>query len=363
MFFKNGLFCFFLLIHLQTIAGELIKIDNMATMRPVITVSITDEKAKVITGNMNGAIEILSLYMIINDTPASVSVNGSHWLIDRELSFSPTYSLGESKQFEVQYRNGGQLVTKRFTMPSVPKPIPTASVITAYPMSDTIPYNALFFHVRFSMPMLDDKDAYKHVKVYDENGVERERPWRQKSFWLDSNKLLVLMIHPGRVKSGIHYEGPLFDSGKRYTIKIEKGIKDANGQDIIAEYTQQYFVKGEDRVCPKAEIARSLIPPALTREPVILSFSENMDHASVTDGTLMYDHAGKPVPCIVRTLDNDSHYQVIPLQNWKKGTYTLVLKSAVYDVAANRIRRPFETTGIKEIETDDLNTEFTFKIK
>ena len=362
MFIKQGLFCFFLLIHLQATAGELIKIENMATMRPTITVNITDEKAKVVAGDVAGASSILSLYMIINDTPAGVPVSGGYLLKDAELSFTPTYTLGYSKQFEVQYKVGGQLVAKRFTMPSKPTPGAVASVVTAYPMSDTIPYNTLFFHVRFSEPMLDDKDAYKHVKIFDENGVERERPWRQKSFWLDSNKLLVLMIHPGRVKTGIHYESPLFDSGKNYTIKIETGIKDANGQTLRAGYTQQYFVNGEDRICPKADIDRKLLPQAQTREPIFLSFSENMDHASVTDGTIIYDQAGKPVPCIVSAVDNDRNYQVIPIQNWQKGKYTLVLKSAVYDVAANRIRRLFETTNIKEMETDKLNTTFTFKI-
>lgn len=362
MFIKQGLLCFFLLIHLQTIAGELIKIENVATMHPTITVNITDEKAKVLAVDMINASDILSLYMIINDTPASVPVSGSYLLKDRELSFSPTYTLGNSTEFEVQYHSGGQMMTKRFTTPSKPKPNAVANVVAAYPMSDTIPYNTLFFHVRFSEPMLDDKYAYKYVKVYDENGVERERAWRQKSFWLDSSKLLVLMIHPGRVKTGIHYESPLFDSGKHYTIKIEPEIKDQNGQKVRTEYTRQYFVNGEDRTCPKTEMVRKVLPRAKTQEPIMLSFSESMDHASVTEGTMICDGAGKPVPCIVRVSADDSHYQVIPIQPWQKGKYTLVLKSSVYDVAANRIRRPFETTNIKEMETDKLNTEFTFKI-
>lgn len=362
MCIKKGLLYFFLLIHLQTVAGELIKIENIAAKRPTITVSITDEIAKAIAGDMTNANAIMSLYMLINDTPASVPVCGSYLLKDGELSFCPTYTLGNSTEFEVQYKGSGQMMTKRFTTPSKPKLNTVANVVTAYPMSDTIPYNTLFFHVRFSEPMLDDRYAYKYVKVYDENGVERERPWRQKSFWLDNNKLLVLMIHPGRVKNGIHYESPLFDSGKHYTIKIETDIQDANGQTLTAEYTQQYFVNGEDRICPKAEIVRKVLPRAKTQEPIMLSFSESMDHASVTDGTIICDGAGNPVPCIVRASANDSHYQVIPVQNWQKGKYTLVLKSSVYDVAANRIRRPFETTNIKEMEKDKLNTIFTFKI-
>ncbi|OSZ77997.1 hypothetical protein CAP35_06930 [Chitinophagaceae bacterium IBVUCB1] len=363
MFIKQGLLCFFLLIHLQTIAGELIKIENVATMHPTITVSITDEKAKMLAVDVTMASNILSLYMIINDTPASVPVSGSYLLKDSELSFSPRYTLGNSTVFEIQYQGGGEIMTKRFTTPSKPNPNALATVVTTYPLSDTIPYNTLFFHVRFSESMLDDKYAYKHVKVYDENGVERERPWRQKSFWLDSNKLLVLMIHPGRVKTGIHYESPLFDSGKHYTIKIEQEIKDKNVQKLRAEYTRQYFVNGEDRICPKVEMVHKVLPHAQTKEPIILSFSESMDHASVTEGTMIYDGAGKPMPCIVRATANDSDYQVIPIQNWRKGRYTFVLKSSVYDVAANRIRRPFETTNIKEMETDKLNTTFTFRIK
>lgn len=359
---KKGLPYFFLLIRLQAIAGELIKIDSIATMRPTITVSIADDKAKAVAGEKVKAADILSLYLIINDTPASVPVSGTYQLKDRELSFSPTYTLGCNMEFEVQYQDGDQQVTKRFTIPSKPKPTSFSRVITAYPTSDTIPYNTLFFHVRFDQPMLNDKYAYRHVKVYDENGVERESTWRQKSFWLDSNRLLVLMVHPGRVKSGIHYEGPLFDSGKHYTIKIETNIKDANGQALSAEYTQQYFVKGDDRICPKAEVARELLPPAQTCEPIILSFSEGMDYASVTDGTKVYDKEGKLVPSVVKEGNDDRVYLVTPLQRWQKGKYTIVLKSAICDFAANRIRRPFETTDIKEMEKDKLTTTFTFRI-
>lgn len=363
MMIKKGLYFFLLLIHLQATAGELIKIENIATMRPAIIVGINEEQAKLLAGNMNHASNLLNLYMIISDTPATVPVSGSYTITGRELSFLPTYTLGDGKEFEVQYRTGGQPVTKRFIMPSKPKPTATASVITAYPRVDTVPYNTLFFHVRFSEPMLEDKDAYHYVKVYDEHGAERERAWRQKSFWLDSNKVLVLMIHPGRVKTGIHYEGPLFDSGRRYTIKVDTGIRDVNGQALNVAYTQQYYVGGEDRTCPKAEIAHKLLPKDKTREPILLSFSEYMDHASVTEGTNIYDHTGKHIPCIVSALADDSHYQVMPLQKWQKGKYTLVLKSAVYDIAANRIGRPFETTSIEELEKGELNTEFTFTIE
>lgn len=363
MFIKKSLSCFLLLIHLQLPAGELIKIENIATMRPAIIVSINDEQAKLVAEDINHANDILNLYMILSDTPATVPVSGSYTIKGRVLSFLPTYTLGDDREFEAQYHGGGQLVTKRFKMPSKPKRAATASVITAYPRVDTVPYNTLFFHVRFSTPMQDDKGAYHYVKVYDEDGAERERAWRQKSFWLDSNRLLVLMIHPGRVKTGIDYEGPLFDSGRRYTIKVDTGIRDANGQALNAAYTQQYYVSGGDRICPKAEIDRKLLPPGQTREPIRLSFSEYMDHASVIEGTHIYDHAGKHIPCIVNALADDSYYQVIPLQKWQKGKYTLVLKSAVYDIAANRINRPFETSNVEELEKGELNTEFTFTIK
>lgn len=354
----------FLLFHLPLMAGEIISVKNLQSLQPKISIHIGDAGANILANEgLSGAGKLLAVYMVADGEVATIPVAGNYQVQQDELLFTPLYTLGYDMEFEAQYKNGKNVVaTKRFHTPKHYLSGEKAGVVSTYPLADTIPYNTLYFHVRFSHSMLNDKRAYRYIKVYDDNGMERKNAWRQKSFWLDDGKLQVLMIHPGRVKNGIHYESPLFDSGRYYTIKIGKEIQDMNGNTIKEEYTHRYFVKGEDRQSPKAYINPAL-PRSQTTQPVTLSFSEGMDNASVLDGVRVLDGQGMSIPCTVRENGTDNSFGITPVKPWAKGRYTLSLKSAVYDFSANRINRLFEITDVSDMETDKRDTRLEFIIK
>ena len=365
MFLRSLLLSFVLLIHLQTTAGELINISDISTLKPVISTALTNNQATELKrlGAKNGG-KFLTLHMVVNGKPMPAAVACRYKLDGLKLSLTPMYKLGYNLSFEAQNKTQGKLiVTSRFKTPPHPLSKKTASVVTAYPMTKTIPHNTLFFNVRFSHTMANDRLAYKYIKVYDEQGTERTTPWRQKSFWLDDGKLLTLMIHPGRVKNGIHYESPLFDSGKTYTLTISKNIKDINGNPIAKDYSQKYYVTGDDRVSPRVLFNKTILPKANTTQPVLLHFSEGIDNATMQGSVFIYNEKGDLLQCSIIENGNDNIYKITPTSNWRRGKYTLVLKSAVYDFAANRINRLFEVTDIKEIETDKIDTKWSFEIK
>lgn len=355
----------FLLFHLHVFAGETISITNLATLKPVVRVSLPAASANSLEQKgLATAPEWLTIYMVVDGTVADIPLAGDYKLNKGQLSFTPYNTLGYGLQFEVQYKNGGAVVErKRFTMPVAPTPGDAAEVVTGYPLADTIPYNTLFFHVRFSQPMMEDQHAYNYIKVLDENGTERKNAWRQRSFWLDEGRLLVLMIHPGRVKNGIHYESPLFDLGKRYTIRVGKDIKDANGNPLASAYTRAYYVTAEDRKRPQVALDTMRLPHHGSSTPLGISFSEGMDYASVWNGVSVTDTRGVQVPVRVETNGNDNKYTITPEQSWRKGSYTLLLKSAVYDFAANRINRLFEIKEDSEMEKDKIVTTWMFEIE
>lgn len=355
--------CFFLLIHLQVTAGESITISELNTCKPVISVPLSNTSIHELNKDLQQkGRKILTLHMVVKGLPVATAVAGKYNVYGGKLSFTPLYPLGFNTEFEIQYRNGAKTVTKRFTTPEHPLSEQTASVATAYPLTDTIPYNTLFFHVRFSHAMMNDKLAYTHIAMYDEEGNERKNAWRQKSFWLDDGKLLVLMIHPGRVKNGIHYESPLFDSGKRYTLKVNADIKDINGNPIAGNYTKTFYIKGEDRIKPRPYFEKIKLPAAGSIQAVDLVFSEGMDQASVLNGVSIQNARGKKIALNIKSRSDDA-YSLTPARPWEKGKYTLILESAVYDFAANRINRLFEITNVSEMEKDMEHTEWHFEIK
>lgn len=355
--------CLLLSIHPQRVAGELINVTKQGSLKPVISIKLNDTES-LQQNTQQKAQKILTLHLVANNQVANTPVAGKYTLQNNLLSFQPYYTLGYATTYEVQYKEDGVLIDKkRFTTPVHKHSGNAAHVITAYPMADTIPYNTLFFHVRFNMPMQQDKHAYKHIAVYDEQGEERTLAWRQRSFWLDSGRLLVLMIHPGRVKNGIHYESPLFDSGKTYTLKVDTAIKDINGQPVSETYTQRFYISGEDRTIPQPQLDNIAVPNAATTAPIILTFSEGMDYASVLEGVKLFTKQGDLIPCSITRQNSDDTYSITPHQPWKKRKYTLTINGAVYDYAANRINRPFEITDINDIKKDKKEKKWSFKVK
>ncbi len=367
MHFKRVLvLCSLLLsIHLQSFAGEWIDIDETEPLRPVLSVKLTELQSNILKEQgLEQAKEILGLYLVNKGKRAALPVTGNYKIRGKRLYYQPKYTLGYGLTFTAVYHyRDGILKSEKYSTPSSPRSQESVVVECAYPLADTIPYNTLYFHIRFSQPMLEDKYAYKHIKMLDEHGVERERAWRQKSFWLDGGKLLVLMIHPGRVKNGIHYESPLFDSGKYYMLKVEATIKDALGNGISAPYTQKFFVKGEDRAIPQLNKYQLKQSSANTRQPIVLSFSEGMDNASVLDGVSVVNEKGNIVVCSIREYVTDGVYQITPKEKWRKGNYTLVIEGDVYDFAGNRMNRPFEIKNAKEIEKDKIEQKWNFEVR
>lgn len=355
----------FLLIHLSSWAGESIIIRKLETLQPVISVTLSDKEIE--TLNQEGfenAKDILAIFLVSNGITAQIPVAGKYFIRKNKLVYTTLYTLGYNMEFEARFEKAGNILTrKRFHTPPNPASTIQSGVETIYPLTDTIPYNALYFHVRFNQPMLESINTFKYVRVLDNSGKEITNAWRHKSFWLDSGRLLVLMIHPGRVKNGIHYESPLFDSGKYYTVKVESGISDRNGNQSSEAFSKKYFIAGEDRAIPTVRVDSSHLPVANSADPVSFIFSEGMDNASVLDGVSVFNDKGDVIPCYIREKESDRIFTVTPLKKWTKGNYHISLNGAIYDFAGNRLNRLFEITDVSQIDADKKTTILRFNVK
>lgn len=355
----------FLLIHLSALAGESIIIRKLETLQPLVSVQLSEKEIETLSKDgFDNAKAILAIFLVNNGIAAQIPVAGKYFIEKNELVYIPLYTLGYNMEFEARFEKAGNIAAhRRFRTPPNPISAIPSRVETIYPLTDTIPYNALYFHIRFNQSMFESVNAFKYVKVLDGSGKEITNAWRHKSFWLDSGKLLVLMIHPGRVKNGIHYEGPLFDSGKYYTIKVEYGIPDRNGNQSSGEFSKKYFIAGEDRSIPTVRIDSIHLPGTNSTDPVSFIFSEGMDNASVLDGVSVFDEQGNAIPCYIREKKSDRLFTVTPLKKWAKGNYYISLNGIIYDFAGNRLNRLFEITDVSQINADKKKTVLRFSVK
>lgn len=286
---------------------------------------------------------IAGLFLLQNGKAATSPVACQYQYKTDTLYLQPMQPLAQGAEFEIQFIADGNTTTHRFSIPQNAERNTVPQVEAIYPLTDTIPANILMFHVRFTTPMQEDVLAFKHIKLLDEKGREKNMVWREKSNWDDSGKHLVLMLHPGRVKRGINYfknEGDLFEVGKKYTLVITQELKTTFGIALPNKYTKTFVVAKPDREIPAFNTTKTTIPAA-SSQPVTLNFNEAMDYGSMCIGVVVSDSKGKKILGKINPV-NDSQYTFTPSQPWAKGLYTIQLLDYVSDLASNHLRRRFE---------------------
>ncbi|GAA4451323.1 hypothetical protein GCM10023092_08800 [Rurimicrobium arvi] len=288
------------------------------------------------------------LFLMIGKESASLPVQCRFETGGQGLCFTPVYPLAQGAHFLLHV--GGYADTI-LSMPELRTPSAGRSSIGAvYPLSDTIPENILFFHVAFTQRMTEDREAWKKVAVRDANGNLIPRTWRQRSFWLDSGRLLVLMIHPGRVKSGIHYTGPVFTEGHRYEICVDSSLTDISGNYLSASFRKIYYAGAEQRqVLLYAANLQQLRRE--TRDTLVLQFSQGLDHAAAVTNIMVTNDQNASIPVVI-TQPADREIRLLPVDRWPEGELSLVLGADIYDYTGNRLNRSFEVSDSKDMLQD-----------
>ena len=105
-----------------------------------------------------------------------------------------------------------------------------------YPTADRLPENQLKFYVVFSAPMARG-GVYRHINLLDERGKAVDLPFLEldQELWDKSAQRLTVFCDPGRIKRGLKPReefGPVLVEGKRYTLVIDTGLEDANGNPL-----------------------------------------------------------------------------------------------------------------------------------
>ncbi len=352
---------FILLVIWLPSAGLSQDIQIRGTDEPVVSVPLDPNRSWPDTSvDLTTAGKVLAVYKLTAGKPSPVPVAGKYRTSGNRLLFEPLYPLGEGLSFQVIYVRGADTVTAEFSIPRCTAPETSPPVITdIFPRADTLPRNVCFFHVRFATPMEANVQAYQKVHIEDPSGKRLENIWRQRSYWLDGQKVLVLMIHPGRLKRGINFEIP-FEPGQAYTLIVEPGLKNVQGLPAREPVEKTFVIRADDFDSPEILYEAFRLPKVHTLLPVELQFSEGMDHASIIDGVSITDMQGRPVEGRFRRPINDNRYAFIPTKAWQPGTYEVTFTKVVCDFSNNRLNRLFEIRDLKDIEKDDIPVTWTF---
>lgn len=331
-----------ILIH-QVSAQTNVTVDYENRTRPILKIQLPkDEKKKE---------ELIRLY--VENTPHSTPafpVIGDYWEIGDSLYFQPKFELNQSIPFRVELQNSSFKLT--IPPPPITDPVKISNV---YPLCEAIPQNILTFYIEFSSTMKPNPLAYEYIEVVNGNGEVIPLVWREKSYWINENKTLVLMIHPGRVKNGIHatYDlEPIFIENNNIKLRIKHGLESTHNGALASPVEFEYKILAKDTISPKF-IIESLVKPTINSfEPVQFAFTEQIDfgllhkwfHISINNEIVKGN---------LSTLDGET-WLFTPENKWKPALYDLKIMNKIGDVCHNQLDRLFEV----ESEADIHNTSY-----
>lgn len=283
-----------------------------------------------------------------DDAPAMMGV----YALDGEtLCFTPRFPPSPGLTLRATFRaEDGAEIVSTFAGMAVEDTAPT-HVAAIYPSTDVWPANILKFYIHFSAPMAIG-DAWKRVRFRDEAGeiVEGSFVEIDQELWDREGKRLTILFDPGRIKRGLkdnESEGTPFISGKRYTLEIDAGWKDANGRPLTEGARKTIRVGAEARV-PVDPTRWVLETPRGAHEPLVLCFPRPLDHALALRAIVIL-REDAVIEGAYALEQEEKRLLFTPAQAWVKGRHEIVVNGILEDLAGNKPGRLFD------VDTSDPN--------
>lgn len=296
-----------------------------------------------------------------DDTP---SMLGSYKLENERLIFEPRFPFVPGLKYSARFgpahlpgreTSSAEIVSTAFALPEPPA-TPPAFVEHVYPSRDVLPENQLKFYIHFSAPMRRG-EAYDHVHLMESSGKEVDYPFLKlgEELWDYSGTRFTLFIDPGRIKRGLkprEDNGPSLEMGKSYTLVIDADWPDARDRKLKQHYRKDFKVIEPDEAQPDPKKWKIAAPAPGSSEPLVITFSESLDHAMLRRVLLVLDPEGKEIDGKITIENNETHWEFQPDSPWSTGKHSLQIETTLEDLAGNSIGRPFEVDVIRPIESN-----------
>ena len=210
------------------------------------------------------------------------------------------------------------------------QPLPSR-VALVQPSGPEVPANLLRFSIRFEAQV--EGPMLRRLALLRADGMQIQQPFLEQELWSPDGKVLTVLLHPGRVKSGLiaHDErGPILSLGEDVTLALD-------GHPI-----KQWRVGPENTVGP-AVSAWKISPVRVgSRQPIVVTLDEPIDGRDA-DYLAIADERDRRVAGRAQLANGESTWTFVPNSPWRAGAYKLVARGTLEDPAGNRLGGHFET--------------------
>ena len=217
-----------------------------------------------------------------------------------------------------------------------------------YPLTDTVPENLLKVYLVFSKPMQQVQNALNFIKVIDENTQKEVDIFLslETELWNKEHTEFTLWLDPGRIKKDLIPNKKLGNPLQKqhtYKIIIDKNWLSAKGNPLDKEYQKKLYVVDKKAVKPAIGEIQITKPTANTLQKMIMNFNQKIDMMLIDKNVSFYDDKYNTVEGEFTFLKGSKNVIFTPKQIWKKGNYSIEIKSSLEDLAGNNFNRLFDT--------------------
>jgi hypothetical protein len=311
------------------------------------------------------------------ETAQQPAMLGAYRVVKDVLRFEPRYPLVRGVSYRAVFHpqklpghDGSNEPALAKTL-LLPKAKPAAPTVLAhvYPSKDELPENQLKFYLHFSAPM-SQGEAYEHIRLLRADGTADATAFLElpQELWDRDGKRFTLFLDPGRVKRGLKPRedaGPVLESGKRYTLVVERAWKDAEGNPLKETFRKTFRVLPPDETQPDPKTWKLEAPVADTKTPFVMTSPEALDRALMQRLLWIEDERGETVAGTIEATRGETCWRFTPAKAWKAGRYHLVADTRLEDLAGNSIGRAFEVAegGEKERAKKSETVRIPFEVR
>lgn len=198
-----------------------------------------------------------------------------------------------------------------------------------YPSGSSVPENLLRISLRFeTAPM---RSVLSDLELLDDHGLI-DGTFLNQELWSPDGKTLTVLLHPGRVKAGLHAN-----------VRLGRAL---NGQgDVTLRWRSvvlaRWRVDGPDTSPPDPRAWQVETVPGRGRDPLVIVLDAPIDVAA-TDLIAVADADGRRVDGVAELSSEERQWRFTPARPWRAVAYTVRLHPNLEDAAGNRVGQRFE---------------------
>lgn len=206
-----------------------------------------------------------------------------------------------------------------------------APVAAVRPSAAVVPANMLRISLEFATA--PEGPVLSRIALSRADGSELREPFLPQELWSPDGRILTILLHPGRVKSGLAARealGPILVPGNDVLLTLDD------------RPLKRWHVGPPDLHGPVAS-AWSVLPVSpSSRQSLVVRLDAPVDGRD-TDYMAIADADDRPVDGHAELLDGESTWTFTPDAPWRAGRYRLMVRGTLEDPAGNRLNGHFET--------------------